>query len=201
MRRPASARPTSPRPSRWSPALLPLAAALSLAVAGPVPAARAERLPPATAAVIDYQRIFQDAKAARAIGDQVDARRRLYQEEIARQEQRLHEADKELARQRTVLSAEAYAERRRDFEAQVAEIQRTVQERRRQLDQAKAAALNEVRAAVIEVIGELADTRGFNLVLPTSGLLLFSPQIDLTAEVLRRLDEKLPTVKVPERVD
>lgn len=201
MRRPASARPTSPRPSRRAPALLPLATALSLAVAGPAPAARAERLPPATAAVIDYQRIFQDAKAARAIGDQVDARRRLYQEEIARQEQRLHEADKELARQRTVLSAEAYAERRRDFEAQVAEIQRKVQERRRQLDQAKAAALNEVRAAVIEVIGELADTRGFNLVLPTSGLLLFSPQIDLTAEVLRRLDEKLPTVKVPERVD
>ena len=76
-----------------------------------------------------------------------------------------------------------------------------VQERRRQLDQAKALALNEVRSAVIEIVGELADIRGFNLVLPTSGLLLFSPQIDLTEEVLRRLDARLPNVKVPERVD
>ena len=41
------------------------------------------------------------------------------------------------------------------------------QERRRQLDQAAAAALNEVRAAMIEVVGELAEARGFNLVLPT----------------------------------
>ena len=75
------------------------------------------------------------------------------------------------------------------------------QERRRQLDQVAAAALNEVRSAMIEVVGELAEARGFNLVLPSSGLLLFSPEIDLTAEVLVRLDQKLPNIKVPEKVD
>ena len=48
---------------------------------------------------------------------------------------------------------------------------------------------------------ELAEARGFNLVLPTSGLLLFSPSIDLTSETLARLDEKLPNVKVPEKAD
>ncbi len=164
-------------------------------------AASAQPLPPATAAVIDYQRVFKDARAARAIGDQVDARRQLYQEEIAREEQRLHEADKELARQRSVLSPEAYAERRRGFEQQVAEVQRMVQGRRRQLDQAKAMALNEVRSAMIAIVGELSDVRGFNLVLPTSGVLLFAPQIDLTEEVIGRLDVELPSVKVPERVD
>ena len=68
-------------------------------------------------------------------------------------------------------------------------------------DQAAAAALNEVRAAMIQVVGELSNVRGFNLVLPTSGLLLFSPKIDLTDEVLGKLDEKLPNVKVPEKVD
>lgn len=175
-----------------------LAAGAALALAGP---ASGQPLPPATAAVIDYQRVFKDARAARAIGEQVDARRQLYQEEIAREEQRLHEADKELARQRSVLSPEAHAERRREFERQVAEVQRMVQGRRRQLDQAKAAALGEVRTAMIQIVGELSDVRGFNLVLPTSGVLLFAPQIDLTAEVIARLDAKLPNVKVPERVD
>jgi Skp family chaperone for outer membrane proteins len=158
-------------------------------------------LPPAIAAVIDYQRIFKDARVARSIGDQVETRRRLYQEEIAKQEQRLHEVDKQLAQQRTVLAPEAYSDRRRAFEKQVGEVQRMVQERRRQLDQAKAVALNEVRAAVLEIIGELSDARGFNIVLPSSGLLLFSPQIDLTDDVLARLDAKLPNVKVPEKVD
>lgn len=178
-----------------------LALCMMLAPAAPAAVLAQDRLPPAVAAVIDYQRILRDSKAARTIRDQVEARRKLYQDEIAKQEQRLHELDKELARQRSVLTPEAFAEKRRDFESQVAEVQRMVQERRRQLDQAAAAALNDVRSAMIDIIGELADVRGFNLVLPTSGVLLFSPRIDLTDEVLSRLDAKVPTIKVPEKVD
>lgn len=166
---------------------------------GPVVAQ--DTLPPAVAAVIDYQRILRDARAARAIRDQVEARRKLYQDEIAKEEQRLHEADKELARQRSVLSADAFADQRSEFESDVAGVQRMAQERRRQLDQAAAAALSEVRTAMIQVVGELADSRGFNLVLPSSGLLVFSPKIDLTDEVLGRLDKKLPNVKVPEKLE
>lgn len=177
-------------------------AVLALAALAQPPQAMAQtRLPPATAAVVDVQRIFKDASAARAISDQVEARRRLYQEEIAKEEQRLHDSDKEIARQRTTLNPESYADKRRDFESQVAEVQRKVQERRRQLDQAKAAALNQVREAMIDVARELAEQRGFNLLLPSSGLVLFSPQIDLTDEILTRLDQKLPNIKVPERVD
>jgi outer membrane protein len=178
-----------------------LAVPLLLAGASAASPQAAEDLPPAVAAVIDYQRILREARAARAIRDQVESRRKLYQDEIAKQEQRLHEADKELARQRSILSAEAFAERRRAFESEVAVVQRMAQERRRQLDQAAAAALNNVRSAMIEVVGELAQSRGFNLVLPTSGLLLFSPSIDLTNDTLAQLDQKLPNVKVPEKAD
>lgn len=166
-----------------------------------VPASAQRKLPPTVAAVIDYQRILRDAKAARSIRNQVESRRKLYQDEIAREEQRLHEVDRELASQRNVLSAEAFAQKRSAFEVEVAAVQRMAQERRRQLDQVAAAALNEVRTAMIEVVGELADDRGFNLVLPSSGLLLFSPEIDLTADAMAQLDVKLPDVMVPDKVD
>jgi outer membrane protein len=182
-------------------AALLVAAALALAPAPAAAAAAETRLPQAVAAVIDYQRILREAKAAQAIRDQVETRRKLYQDQIAKEELRLHELDKDLAKQRSLLSPEAFADQRRSFEKQVGGVQRMVQERRRQLDQAAAAAGNEVRAAMIEIVGELADIRGFNLVLPSSGLLLFSPSIDLTDEVLARLDSRLPTVKVPDKVE
>lgn len=184
--------------ARWPVALA--AAAAVWILAGP-PARADDRLPPTVAAVIDYQRILRDAKAARAIRDQVETRRKQYQDEIAKEEQRLHDVDRSLAAQRTILAPEAFAEQRRAFETEVAAVQRMAQERRRQLDQVAAAALNEVRSAMIEVVGELADTRGFNLVLPTSGLLLFAPEIDLTGEVMSKLDTKLPHVAVPEKAD
>ena len=44
--------------------------------------------------------------------------------------------DQELVRQRSVLSAEAFSLKRREFEAKVAQVQREVQDRKRELDKA-----------------------------------------------------------------
>lgn len=161
--------------------------------------AMAEPLPPATAAVIDYQRVMREALAAQSIRTQVDARRLRYQQEIEADQQRLRNTDRELIRQRGILDADAYAEQRKTFDEEVAQIQRQVQERLRQLDDVSAMALAEVREAVIEIVGDLAEVRSFNLVLPSAGVLLFSPQIDITDAVLAALDERLPEVDVPER--
>jgi Skp family chaperone for outer membrane proteins len=160
--------------------------------------AGAQKLPTTVAAVIDYQRILRDAAAAKSIREQIEARRQAYQEEVSKEEQRLHEADKAFAQQRSVLSPEAFAEKRRDFEQEVAEVQRLVQERRRELDSTAAAALNEVKTALIEIVTSIAEERGFNLVLPSSEVLFFARSLDLTEEVLAKLDARLPQVQLSE---
>jgi Skp family chaperone for outer membrane proteins len=175
--------------------------AAALATAGPIDEAQAQKLPPTVAAVIDYQRILREAAAARSIRGQIEVRRKAYQEEISKEEQRLHEADKEFAKQRSLLTAEAFTEKRREFEQDVAEVQRLVQERRRELDNVAAVALNQVKEALIEVVTSIADERGFNLVLPSSEVLFFARRIDLTEEVLAKLDGRLPDVRVPEAAD
>lgn len=162
------------------------------------PAAAVEPLPPAVVAVVNYQRLLREAKAARQIRDQIEARRRRYQEEIKQKEQELLKKEREITRQRSLLSPEAFAKKRREFEREAAAVQREVQERRRQLDAASANAYAEVRNAIIEVVGELAEERGFNLVLPSTAVLLFSPRLDLTEEVLAGIDERLPSVEIPE---
>jgi outer membrane protein len=158
--------------------------------------AAAQKLPTTVAAVIDYQRILRDAAAARSIRDQIEARRKGYQEEISKDEQRLHEIDKEFAKQRSVLSPEAFADKRRQFEQDVAEVQRKVQERRRELDRLSAAALNQVKQALISIVTSIAEERGFNLVLPSSEVLFFGRSLDLTEEVLAQLDARLPQVQL-----
>lgn len=181
------------------PAAIALAALVAVAWLQPWQdyGADAQKLPTTIAAVIDYQRILRDAAAAKSIRAQIEARRQAYQEEISKEEQRLHEADKAFAKQRSVLSDEAFAEKRRAFEQEVAEVQRLVQERRRELDSMAAAALNEVKEALIEIVTSIAEERGFNLVLPSSEVLFFARKIDLTEEVLTKLNDRLPDVQVP----
>ena len=72
-----------------------------------------------------------------------------------------------------------------------------VQERRRELDSASAVALKQVQDALIEVVTSIAEERGFNLVLPSSEVLFFARKIDLTEEVLTKLNDRLPDVQVP----
>lgn len=176
------------------------APAQKAAPAAPAPAATpAGPLPPVVAAIIDYTKVMRESKAAKGIRDQVESRRKLYQEQIAKEEQRLDGVQKDLAKQRGVLSAEAFGKKRDDFQKQVLGVQRMVQERRRQLDQVSAAAYNQVKSAMVQIATDLSATRGFNVVLPSSTVLLYSPQIDLTDEVIRRVDAKLPSVKVPEK--
>ena len=174
---------------------------LGFALAGASDAVRAQQLPPAVAAVIDYQRILRDAAAARSIRQQIESRRKAYQGEISKEEQRLYEADKEFAKQRSLLTPEAFAEKRQAFEEDVSEVQRLVQQRRRELDRVAEVALNEVKTALIEIVTGIAEERGFNLVLPSSEVLFFSRRIDLTEEVLAKLDARLPNVRVQQAAD
>jgi Skp family chaperone for outer membrane proteins len=176
-----------------------LACLLALVALPPVAARAQDKPPAAVVVVVDYARILRDSKAARSIRDQIESRRKTYQDQIAKEEKRLFDADKELAKQRNVLSPEAFAEKRKAFEQDVMKVQRMAQDRRRQLDQVAGVALGNVRNALVEVVGVLADERGFNIVLPSSAVLLFSPKIDLTDEVLAQLDKKLPSVKVPDK--
>lgn len=189
-------------------ALLPtIAGALALGLAVLAPAsARAqevgpslqanEPLPNAVVAVIDYQKILRDSAAARSIREQIEGRRSTYQEEIGASEQRLQAQDRELNKQRSLLSADAFATKRKAFEEEVATVQKMVQERRRLLDDSTGRAINEVRESLIQIVTGFAQTRGFNVVLPNSEVLFFARQIDLTDEVMAELDQNLPSVQV-----
>lgn len=164
-------------------------------------AGAAAALPATIAAVVDFQRLMSDSKAAKDINDQIETRRKAYLDELSAEEKRLYDTDKEIARQRTVLSPDVYTQKRRDFEQRVQEAQRLSQERRQQLETARARALSVVRQNVIEVVDQLAKDRGFNLVLPSSTVLLFAPDFDITEDVLAILDKKLPHVDVPDKAN
>jgi outer membrane protein len=185
-------------PKRRNGLVLAALLAVVVGIAGPSPAARAQQLPTTVAAVIDYQRILKDAAAAKSIREQIETRRKAYQDEINKEEQRLREADQSFAKQRSLLTPEALAEKRRDFEKEVVDVQRMVQERRRALDRASAIALNEVKKALVDIVTGIAEERGFNVVLAASEVLFFASEIDITEEVLAKLDGQLPEVAMPD---
>ncbi|MBT7293901.1 MAG: hypothetical protein HN838_15365, partial [Rhodospirillaceae bacterium] len=70
--------------------------------------ANAQDIKPAVIGIVEIQAIMREALAAKSIQGQIEARRTRYQGEISAEEGRLRELEQELAKQRSVLSPEAY---------------------------------------------------------------------------------------------
>jgi len=147
-------------------------------------------------AVLDVQKILRNAKAVKNIRDQITAYGTNFEKEIEKERNELRKANQELSRQRTILAPEAFAEKRREFEKRVVEVQRLVQQRQRELEKSRGTAMLLVNKSYIEIIANLAEERNLAMIIRKNQTAYAAPTLDVTNLVLARLDKKLPTVKV-----
>ena len=159
--------------------------------------ARAQATPEARIAIVDYQLIQKNSTAMVDIQSQIEKRRLVYQDEISGQEKELRATDQELVRQRSVLTAEAFALKRREFEAKVAQVQRQVQDRKRELDQAFEYGMNQVQLLINDIIVELSKQKGFNLVLSRQQIVFAENSLNISDDIIEILNDRLPLVEVP----
>jgi Skp family chaperone for outer membrane proteins len=150
---------------------------------------------PTKMAVVDVQEIMKQSKAASKLRDQLEAQKNTLQKDLSKEEDGLRDQEKELADKRGVLAADAFEQKRRDFQDKVAAFQKKVQERSRDLDQKFASGSSQIRKTMLEAVADVADKNGYTMVFSRADLLIFDKTLDVTDQVLKIVDQKLPEVK------
>ena len=146
--------------------------------------------------VLNVQAILREAAAVKDIRGQITKYGTDFEKEIEKKRGDLRKANQALARQRTILSPETFAEKRREFEQQVVKVQRLVQKRQRELDKSRKIAMDTVNKAYIEIVAKLADERNLAIIMRKNQTAYSVGTLDLTKTVLDLLNNKLPKVKV-----
>jgi Skp family chaperone for outer membrane proteins len=186
-------------PANWLTALVLLTLAFGIAPARAQDneaAVAVGQQAPAVVGIVDVQRILNEASAARDIRKQVEKFRTAYLAELTLEETRLRGEEQELSRQRSILSADALAERERAFRTRVAEVQQRAQTISRRLENTFGKAMNQVRQAMLPIFADLTRERGINIIVAKSQILFAVRMLEITDEVLLRLDAALPEVAV-----
>lgn len=147
-------------------------------------------------AIVDMQALFRDSAAGKSIQKQLESQQATYKASMDKQGKALKTAEEQLTRQRTVLSPEAYAAKREEFQNQLAAAQRDLQSQKRTLDVAFGQALEKVQGQVVKIITSIAETDRLMLVLPRQQVVLAQNNLDITPKVLEQLNKALPSVKV-----
>ncbi len=165
-----------------------------LALASPAVAQETE---PPRILVIDVQQVMQQSTAVDAIQAQLDERRQEFQAELKAKEQEIREEEQALARQRSILSKEVFAQKRKELEEKVALVQREVQTRQQQLAELQQQGMGRVNEALVQIVQEKAKTRDADLVLGKGAIILVRAEFEITEEVLAELNKRLPSVELP----
>ncbi len=152
-------------------------------------------------AVVNIQQVLKDATVAKQVRDELEKKQKSFQGELTKKDESLQKEDQELAKQRGVLSKEAFEEKTRAFRKKVTDVQKEVQSKKALLDNAYGRALGDIKKTVTAIIAEMAKEKGFILAIPmeappTWQVLYADPKLDITAEVLERLNKKLPKLDV-----
>ena len=139
---------------------------------------------------IDLVEVLRQSTATSSVRTLLDEKRAQFQEEFAAREVDLMAREKALQSKRDVMSAEAFGEEVRLFQAEVADVQREIQRKRKSLDNAFQQAQDKLRDLALEIVGDVAKERKLDLVLNRDNVLIFRNQLDLTTNVLERLNER-----------
>ena len=175
--------------------------AIALALTGLVATfptmAQGKKIPAAVIAVVDTQRVLRDSDVGKDITRQIEEYSRTFQGELNRQQEALRKEEDELKRQQAVLSADAFGQKRRDFETRALDVQRQLQGRKQQLDRVANTALNQVKQSLVPIFNDLSKEQGFNLLMEKSLTIQSSDAVEVTQQVVQRLNRAMPSLQVP----
>lgn len=169
-------------------ALTPLLVALAvLGLAGP---ARAQE---ARVAFVDSEKILEGYTRIQEVRNTYQADVKAWNDEAQNRKREIDLLSKELAEQGPGLSDEKLREKEQDYQRKVSEYESFVQSiwgPSGLVIQRNEESLRPVIRRIQQILGEIAEERGYNLILDAAdgNILYADPSLDLTAEVVQRLN-------------
>jgi outer membrane protein len=172
------------------------AACLAATVAAASPVRAQAPVTSLTVAVVDLTYIGQNAAAAKAVRAQVDKEEAGYRAEFNKRNNELRAAYQELQGQMGLLGPDAQRDRRVAFEQRAADFEREVDFRKRDVQNRAGIAMKKVEDTLKSVLLDLASERKLSLIIHKDAAPFYQSEMDLTDEAMKRLNAKLPTVKL-----
>lgn len=147
-------------------------------------------------AVVDVEGILSQSKAAKSIQRQVDDKRKDFLSDVKEREDALRSEQKEIESQRSDLSKEELMEKAQKFEKQRIKAKSEIHEKKGKLDKAYAEAMQKLTKTIYDVCKEIADEKEIDLVITRQNIIVGNLSLDITKEVLDRMNRELPELKL-----
>ena len=152
--------------------------------------------PPTVIVIADINQILRDAKSAKEVQAQIDRAMAGFSKQVSTSENELQQMRDALERERNTLAPDAFSAKTREYQQRFDALDRTVQGQRQALQQSYNEAMTKIENTALQIIAQIANEHKANMVLTRAAVLFAANNLDITAEVTKRLDAQLPTMQV-----
>ena len=144
----------------------------------------------------DLNGILRAADANVKVRELLDTQRQKFQDEFSLVEAELQQTERDLMSKRELLSADEYDRQIKAFQARVTQLQQDIQRKRQAIDNAYQKAQSDIRSEALSIITEIARDMSLDLVLNRDASLIFLPHLNISDEVLTRLNERTKNARI-----
>lgn len=152
--------------------------------------------PEAKIAIVDVQVIMREALSAKSAREQMDAIAQKERAALAEEEKSLRARDQALQQERALLTAELFAQRQRELQADVANLQSKSRTLRLTLDQGFQRTMDQIQLVLFDELRKLSGELDLTLILSRSQIVIAVDDFDITKPALERLNKRLPSIEL-----
>lgn len=176
----------------------PLSAALALAL---LPAtAAAQQVPPATVIVVDAERVFRECTACAVANAQLQSQEQQLEQRAQQLGQPIQAERQSIQQAIAALNGarpgQPLQQRIQALQTQQSSAAREIQQREQTLQLTRLHVIKQIQDQLRPAIGQVMQARGANLAVGVGSTLAHSQTLDVTPEVLARVNASLPSISV-----
>jgi Skp family chaperone for outer membrane proteins len=155
-----------------------------------------ENYPNTSIAIVDLNLILSESKAAKDATKQFEIIQKNTEEEIIKSDKEMLEERNKLIEQQSVIAPEAFELKAKDYEKKLQNYQSEKQNKLRSLEGVLQKARNDILENVKPILEKLSKELGVTVILEKNSVLLSATNMDITDDVIKKLNKELPKIKV-----
>jgi len=140
---------------------------------------------------IDLQKVLNASNSGKVAKEKIGQKVKEYEVQIDQQQKELKAAKEELDKQALLLSDEARAQKQRDYQQKLKELQRFTKDVREELRMKDADYTRKILDEIIKVVEKVGSEKSYTVIFEKneSSLVYADEQIDLTDLVIKRYNQ------------
>tara|TARA_Y100000768_G_scaffold378450_1_gene352898 strand:+ start:1506 stop:2063 length:558 start_codon:yes stop_codon:yes gene_type:complete len=156
----------------------------------------AENYPNTSIGVLDLNRVLLDAKAAKEAAEEIEKIAKEIENELVVSDEEIIKEQNKLIEAQSIMAPEAFELKRKEYEEKVQNYNIKRQNKLLSVDRLVESSRNVILDNLKPILEQMSDTKGITVILEKGTVLLNAESMDITDEVIKALNKKLPKIEV-----